>query len=200
MCSFITYCCGGLFAVLLYGSMLAFPSEGYAQSTAVTVVSDTTDTDEASSGAYDAGEDSLATAPMSFVSWDSWGGDGFGSFLKRLFLGGWGVILPMVILLCVLLFPVLLILLLVFFLLRDRKKRRNRRDPDISPCACEHDKYMEAEKKKDRVVLNIAVGVAVTIFFAAYGWRFPALLSIGYICVKLGVLYNIVRAQKRDNK
>lgn len=200
MRSFITYCCGWLFAALLYGSLLALPSEGYAQSAAITVVSDTTDTDETSSGMYDAGEDSLATAPMSFVSWDSWGEEGLGSFLKSLFLGGWGVALPMVILLCVFLFPVLLVVLLLFFLLRDRKKRRNWSDSTISPCACERDKYMEMEKKKDRIVLNIAVGVAVTIFFAAYGWRFFALLSIGYICIKLGVLYNIVRAQKRENK
>lgn len=196
---FLSSFCRRFFYVVFAVGLLALPCAGYAQGTPITVVSDTTDVCEDSDEVYDSGNVVPVDSAFSMFNGFYDNDGGFWNVLKTVFLDGGFFMLPVIILLCIFLLPLLLIILLVFFLLKDRKRKRMTNIPPVTPCANAYDRYMELEKKKDSLVMNIAVGVAVTVFFVVYGWRFCAVLSVAYICVKAGTLYNVIRKQKRQD-
>ncbi len=193
---------------LLWGTTA--PMTLAAQDKGITVVSDTTDNDSAGTGMWSgtATADSGSMTAEDFMTdapdwWKFFLGDGsVWDMARSIFAGGSMLLLPLIILFGIILLPVLLIILLIVFLMRDRQRNRPQpyySRPDNACGTPAPPQQQDLEKEKDRLVINIAIALGVTIFCIAYSWRFGTLLAIVYLCVQGGRYYNLKRAEKRNN-
>lgn len=180
-----------------------------APSTAITVVSDTTDdpSDSAADTTFyvQPSVRSVQIVNPDLTSRSFWrtmfSKDGPGALFKDLFAGGAGffMIVTMLIVLFILFLPLLLVLLVVFLLLRDHKRKRAaaatpRAPQDPAPAA--HNRIRE---RKDNAVKHIVIGLGLTIGCYLLDWHFCLLVGIIILCIGIGEFLNVKRAERHKN-
>ncbi|MBP3773872.1 MAG: hypothetical protein ILA34_00810 [Bacteroidaceae bacterium] len=166
--------------------------------TAITVVSDTTDTaDDAAETVIDQDDDMWGEA------W-SWADDIPGGLRDRLFSALSGTVgLGMVLIILFLLFlPLILVGLIIYLIVRGNRRRPAPLRPSTAGAAPtadgrNGDAYEWRQQQKEQAVIHGAVALGVAVFCWLYGWKLMMGLSIIFLCYNVGRYYNAHRAQKR---
>lgn len=196
-----------LYIILFLTATLSLPSGVYAQSTSVTLVSDTTDSEDslAESDTLNANVPLTVTPPdIDDISWWKFflGEGNVWELAKSIVTGSSMLLFPLIILFGIILLPVILIVLLIIFLMRDRKRDKRQAyytNPSEVNSHINTSEPRNLQKEKENLVIHCSVALGLLIFCIAYDWRFGTLLAIIYLCVQGGKLYNVWRAQKKDD-
>ena len=121
---------------------------------------------------------------------------------KSIVTGSSMLLFPLIILFGIILLPVILIVLLIIFLMRDRKCDKRQAyytNPSEANSHINTSEPRNLQKEKENLVIHCSVALGLLVFCIAYDWRFGTLLAIIYLCVQGGKLYNVWRAQKKDD-
>ncbi len=181
-------------------------SRALAQGPGITVVSDTTDAEDtlATPDSVSVAVNTPVTIDDDLSWWKFFLGDGsVWELAKSIVAGGSMLVIPLVILFGIILLPVILIVLIIVLLMRDRKRARPQ--SHYAPAESLHGEARvveeeNPEKEKDRLVIHVAVALGLLVFCIAYNWQFGTLLAVIFLCVQGAKLYNLRRAEKRNNK
>lgn len=189
-------------------------------STAITVVSDTSDNEETQAVKKSADTSynvSPSTTRIRIVNPDLTSHSFWVWLLSKngpfsLFHGVGGnniffIIINLIILFLIFFFPLLLVLLVIFLIVRDQKRKNlykqrmstNFASEQASSTYFSQDPNLEIEKKKDKAILHIAIGIGIVIFFLIFfNWEFGIGVGIIFICYGTGQYINAQRAQRRN--
>lgn len=180
-----------------------------APSTAITVVSDTTDdpSDSAADTTFyvQPSVRSVQIVNPDLTSRSFWktmfSKDGPGALFKDLFAGGAGffMILTILFVLFILCLPLLLVVLLVLLLVRDHKRKHAATAAPQSPQEPTPAAISRTANRKNNAVKHIIIGLGLTIGSYMVDWNFCLLIGIIVLCIGIGEILNVRRAERHKN-
>ncbi len=164
----------------------------------VTVVSDTTDTDD--SVIY-TDEDSSAAQVITFNGKNI---ESFFNLNRHLFdflgAGAFGMfIICLLVFILIILAPLLLIALVLYLLLRKRKVPTACTQPDQQTTAKE-DTATSSYEKKDKAIIHIAIGIGIAIALYILGSLIGTAIGIVIACYGIGEYANACRLANKEKK
>ena len=179
-------------------------------STAITVVSDTTDNGEDTADQTDTtfyvapSVKSIQIVNPDLTSRSFWkvmfSKDGPFSMLGNMLDSSTGLffILSMLFILFIFFLPVLLVVLVIILLVRDnrRKKNFNANHADAGPQP--EQARNKVETGMDKAVKHILAGIGATACCYYLGWKILMLLSIVLLCWGIGEFINVKRKEKNN--